>query len=209
MEKKSMMITAVSPPLWTQVWRGVKTIFFVFTMIGSLLLFSAPPLLVAILDIILPTVLLHVYSSDYVPVSVGTIVERLRPFDFKSSLVDVPLISVARSLLILFVYSLCDVPGRSRGPYLGTTLFCSVVSVSYVAVKACVTFDGSMRWRQSPEGSIWQAVIMSSMLLAIAHVVVAYKTNCRERRKLVVFQIDLEAVPFTKTAFDYRKSYIN
>lgn len=94
----------------------------------------------------------------------------------------------------LVVYSLCDVPGRSRGPYLGTTLFCSVVSVSYVAVKACVTFDGSMRWRQSPEGSIWQAVIMSSMLLAIAHVVVAYKTNCRERRKLVVFQIDLEAV---------------
>ncbi|BBH09756.1 alpha/beta-Hydrolases superfamily protein [Prunus dulcis] len=32
------------------------------------------------------------------------------------------------------------------------------------------------------------------MVLAVGHIVVAYRTSCRERRKLWVYKIDIEAV---------------
>ncbi|KAK6145487.1 hypothetical protein DH2020_022307 [Rehmannia glutinosa] len=38
------------------------------------------------------------------------------------------------------------------------------------------------------------AMFVSSLVLAIGHVVVAYRTSCRERRKLLVYKIDVEAV---------------
>ncbi|KAJ6892009.1 hypothetical protein NC651_025252 [Populus alba x Populus x berolinensis] len=37
------------------------------------------------------------------------------------------------------------------------------------------------------------ALFFCSLLLAIGHVVVAYRTSCRERRKLWVYKIDIEA----------------
>ncbi|ONI01813.1 hypothetical protein PRUPE_6G160600 [Prunus persica] len=33
-----------------------------------------------------------------------------------------------------------------------------------------------------------------SLVLAVGHIVVAYRTSCRERRKLWVYKIDIEAV---------------
>ena len=38
------------------------------------------------------------------------------------------------------------------------------------------------------------ALFICSLLLAIGHVAVAYRTSCRERRKLLVYRIDIEAV---------------
>jgi len=38
------------------------------------------------------------------------------------------------------------------------------------------------------------ALFLCSWILAIGHIVVAYRTSCRERRKLLVFKIDIESV---------------
>ena len=38
------------------------------------------------------------------------------------------------------------------------------------------------------------ALFMCSLALAVGHVAVAYRTSCRERRKLLVYKIDIEAV---------------
>lgn len=51
------------------------------------------------------------------------------------------------------------------------------------------------------------ALFLCSSALAVGHVVVAYRTSCRERRKLLVYKIDIEAVSVhTPTAFP---SHIN
>lgn len=41
-----------------------------------------------------------------------------------------------------------------------------------------------------------EAMFLSSLVLAVGHIVVAYRTSCRERRKLLVYRIDLEAVRY-------------
>ena len=38
------------------------------------------------------------------------------------------------------------------------------------------------------------ALFICSLVLAVGHIIVAYRTSCRERRKLLVFKIDIEAV---------------
>ncbi|OUZ99088.1 hypothetical protein BVC80_9077g13 [Macleaya cordata] len=37
------------------------------------------------------------------------------------------------------------------------------------------------------------ALFSSSLVLAIGHIAVAYRTSCRERRKLLIYKIDIEA----------------
>lgn len=44
------------------------------------------------------------------------------------------------------------------------------------------------------EGPAVEALFLSSLALAMAHVVAAYRISCRERRKLLVYKIDIEAV---------------
>lgn len=88
------------------------------------------------------------------------------------------------------VYGLCDGPGLSRGPYLGITTVCSVVSLLFVSVKASYVFGG----RSSGFSAAEVALFICSLSLAIGHIVVAYRTSCRERRKLLVYKIDVEAV---------------
>lgn len=89
------------------------------------------------------------------------------------------------------VYSLCDGPRLSRGPYLGITTMCSVLSLLFVSFKAVYVFghDGS-----GHVGAPEFALFVCSCALAVGHVVVAYRTSCRERRKLLVYKIDIEAV---------------
>lgn len=41
---------------------------------------------------------------------------------------------------------------------------------------------------------VMEAMLFCSMVLAVGHIVVAYRTSCRERRKLLVYKIDAEAV---------------
>ncbi|KAG2258084.1 hypothetical protein Bca52824_077378 [Brassica carinata] len=101
-------------------------------------------------------------------------------YDFRYSLIDIPLISIIRSAIILCVYGLCDGPKLSRGPYLTITMFCSISSLIYVSCKAAFVFGepviggGSFRTEEV-------ALFVCSSVLAIGHIVVAYRTSCREK----------------------------
>lgn len=105
MEKK-LLLGSHKEPFWTRPWRLLKTIFFVFTMLASLLLVCAPPLLVVGLDLLLPPALLSaalrsgpVYAAASPPPSLYD--QLFASFDFRSSLVDLPAVSAARALLVL------------------------------------------------------------------------------------------------------------
>ncbi|XP_058105632.1 uncharacterized protein LOC131249081 [Magnolia sinica] len=191
-----------------KIWRVLKTIFFLISMIASLLLFSAPVLLV-ITDVLLPSAL---FSAFFSPLSLQTLSSHLTNYNFRTSIVDIPLLSIVRSVAIICVYCLCDGPGLSRGPYLSVTTLCSLLSVGFIFMKACVLgvkIDGGkftmMRLQQSyvPVGESWamEAMLFCSLILAVGHVVVAYRISCRERRKLLIYKIDLEAVSAGKIGF--------
>ncbi|CAL5203072.1 unnamed protein product [Lathyrus oleraceus] len=173
-----------------RILRVVKTLFFLITMFLSLLLFSAPVLLV-IADALLPSALLSTLSVS--PLSLTTLSSHFNNYDFRYSLIDIPLLSIIRSFIIFCVYSLCDGPrlSRSRGPYLGITTLCSVLSLLFVSFKAVYVFGhGSGGYVGGSE----IALFLCSCVLAVGHVVVAYRTSCRERRKLLVYKIDIEAI---------------
>ncbi|KAF9676925.1 hypothetical protein SADUNF_Sadunf08G0054000 [Salix dunnii] len=176
-----------------RVLRGVKTLFFLIVMLISFLLFSAPILLV-IADTLLPFSLLSASLSP--SLSLETLSSHFSNYDFRYSLVDIPLISIIRSAVIICVYSLCDGPGLSRGPYLGITTTCSVSSLIYVSFKAPRVFRVSRMDQGEHVIAMEIALFICSLLLAIGHVAVAYRTSCRERRKLLVYKIDIEAVIF-------------
>lgn len=87
-----------------RVVRVVKTVFFLITMLISLLLFSAPVLLV-IADTLLPSAILSAAASAPLPSSSSSPLESLsfhfRNYDFRYSLIDIPLISILRSIIII------------------------------------------------------------------------------------------------------------
>lgn len=172
-----------------RILRVVKTLFFLITMILSLLLFSAPVLLV-IADALLPSALLSTLSP--VSLSLTTLSSHFHNYDFRYSLIDIPLVSIIRSFIIFCVYSLCDGPrlSRSRGPYLCITTLCSVLSLLFVSFKAVYVFGNGSGYVGGSE----IALFVCSCALAVGHVVVAYRTSCRERRKLLVYKIDIESI---------------
>lgn len=105
------------------------------------------------------------------------------------------------------VYSLCDSPAISNGPFLGTALLCSLASVIILSVKACVfspiseiETDASpspVRERLHLKISCGMPILfLSSLVFALGHTVVAYRTSCRARRKLLIHRSDPEAVCF-------------
>ncbi|KAJ8769419.1 hypothetical protein K2173_002909 [Erythroxylum novogranatense] len=182
-----------------RLFRGVKTIFFLIAMFISFLVFSAPVFL-AIADTVLPISFLSA-SLSLPPLSPKSLHSHFNNYDFRYSLIDVPLISVVRSAIIICVYSFCDGPRLSNGPYLGITTLCSVLSLIYVSFKASFVFnapviDGEGNLR-TPE----IALFICSLALAVGHVVVAYRTSCKERRKLLVYKIDIEAISAYKNGF--------
>ncbi|KAK4436519.1 hypothetical protein Salat_0815600 [Sesamum alatum] len=167
--------------------RWIKALFFLITMFISLLLFSAPILLV-IADALLPSAFLSASLSPS-SLTLHTFSSHLNNYDFRHSLIDIPLLSILRSAIILCVYSFCDGPRLSRGPYLAAATVCAVASLVFVSLKASYIFMVSSDVR-----AMEVAMFVSSVGLAIGHVVVAYRTSCRERRKLLVYKIDVEAV---------------
>ncbi|GKU92110.1 hypothetical protein SLE2022_071730 [Rubroshorea leprosula] len=181
-----------------RVWRGLKTLFFLITMVISFLLFSAPVLL-AIADTLLPSALLSASLSPS-SLSSDTISSYFSNYDFRYSLIDIPLISIIRSIVILCVYSLCDGPRLSRGPYLGIATMCSLLSLIYVSLKASFVFSASVH-REGYVRPMEIALFVCSLALAVGHIVVAYRTSCRARRKLLVFKIDIENVSACKNGF--------
>ncbi|KAL8232063.1 hypothetical protein R6Q57_001841 [Mikania cordata] len=180
--------------------RGIRTLFFLITMIISFLFFSAP-ILVAIADALLPAALLSASvsspSDDRSFFFLKTLSTHLSSYDFRYSLIDIPLMSIVRSGVILSVYGFCDGPGLSTGPYLGITTVCSVLSLLFVSLKASYVFGAS----GEVAGGTELALFVCSTALAIGHIVVAYRTSCRERRKLLVYKIDIEAVSTFKNGF--------
>ncbi|XP_019150825.1 PREDICTED: uncharacterized protein LOC109147663 [Ipomoea nil] len=185
--------------------RWIKTLFFLITMLISLLVFSAP-ILVGIADAVLPSALL---SASWSPAA--SLSSILTTYDFRYSLVDIPLVSIVRSAIILCVYSSCDGPSLSRGPYLGIATVCSVTSLVFVSLKASYVFGNSSRSRydgvngghhvRAAAAAAEMAMFACSVAMAIAHIVVAYRISCRERRKLLVYKIDIEAVTACKKGF--------
>ncbi|MBA0867553.1 hypothetical protein Goshw_001149 [Gossypium schwendimanii] len=175
-----------------RIWRVLKTVFFLITMAISFLVFSAPVFLV-LADALLPSALLSAsLSPSYL--SLQSLSSHFDNYDFRSSLIDIPLISIIRSAVIIFVYSFCDGPKLSRGPYLGITMICSISSLVFVSIKASFVFSSRIPKEGTYVTAMETALFISSLALAIAHMIVAYRTSCRERRKLLVYKIDIEAV---------------
>ncbi|KAK0597217.1 hypothetical protein LWI29_023065 [Acer saccharum] len=187
--------------------RIVRTVFFMVTMVASLMV-SSLPVLVAVGDVLVPCVLISSFSC----VSCYGFKEHLHRYHFKSSLTDIPLVSVIRSLIISCVYSMCDAPGLSHGPYLGTVTLSSFVSILLLSVKVCVfTVNSQLEAEASSSLSrqrlhlkkSWgmPVLFLSSVVFALGHTVVAYRTSCRARRKLLFHRVDPEAVLSCKNVF--------
>lgn len=109
--------------------------------------------------------------------------------------------------LISGVYSLSDGPALSHGPYLGTVTLCSFLSILLLSVKACV-FTMNSQFEAEASSSLarkrlhlkksWgmPVLFLSSVVFALGHTVVAYRTSCRARRKLMFHRVDPESVSF-------------
>lgn len=136
-----------------RVVRVVKTVFFLITMLISLLLFSAPVLLV-IADTLLPSAILSAAASSPLPSSSSSPLETLsfhfRNYDFRYSLIDIPLISVLRSIIII-----CKLPTPKKNKKISnfSKIFCfSESKFFHFFLKV---FMGFATGRGCREGRIW------------------------------------------------------
>ncbi|OAY63686.1 Bifunctional epoxide hydrolase 2 [Ananas comosus] len=197
-----------------RIRRGLRTALFVVTMVASLLATSAPAL-VAVADAGAALALAaRLACGGGGGCGVRAQVER---YGFRSSLMDVPLASLLRSLVITCVYCLSDDPGLSHGPYLGTAALCSLASVVFLTIKACVYTPISYIRPEAPPSlasedlhsrKSWgmPVLFLTSLLFALGHLVVAYRTRCRARRKLMFHRIDPESVlAYRNMFFSYQK----
>jgi hypothetical protein len=80
-------------------------------------------------------------------------------------------------------YTVCG----GGGAYLWVVVASVAASVSYVLAKAAAM-------RVALQGKGPEPMLLLSLSLAAAHLAVAYRTSCRERRRLLVYRIDVEAV---------------
>nr|DAD44824.1 TPA_asm: hypothetical protein HUJ06_003054 [Nelumbo nucifera] len=121
-------------------------------------------------------------------------------------------------LFLSGVYSMCDGLGLSHGPYLGTVTLCSFISILVLSVKACTFTVNSEIEAEASSSSLarqklhlkksWgmPVLFLSSLVFALGHIVVAYRTSCRARRKLLFHRVDPEAVLSCKSVFSgYQK----
>ncbi|KAL8537548.1 hypothetical protein ACS0TY_012610 [Phlomoides rotata] len=203
---------AVKGGWWLEkVRRGIRTVYFMVTMVSSLLVLLLP-VVVAIIDAVLPCLLISSFSC----VKCYTFREHLQRYSFKSSLMDIPLVSIIRSLVIICVYMMCNGPVLTLEPYLGTVTVCSLVSILILSIKACV-FSVHSQLETEASTSLsrkrlhlkksWgmPVLFLSSVVFALGHIVVAYRTSCKARRKLI-FHRDPEAGLSCKIAFSgYQK----
>ncbi|RCV46797.1 hypothetical protein SEVIR_9G564200v4 [Setaria viridis] len=187
--------------LWARPWRWAKTAFFIVAMLASLLLVCAPPLLVVLLDLLLPPALLSNFlraqaqAQAHSPSFAAELADQARAFRFGSSLVDLPAVSAARSLLILCAYTACG----GGAAYMWVAVACSVASLCYVLAKAVAVFGvagAATGLGLQGKGHLVavEAMFLMSLALAAAHLAMAYRASCRERRRLLVYRIDVEAV---------------
>ncbi|KAJ7532107.1 hypothetical protein O6H91_14G072500 [Diphasiastrum complanatum] len=183
--------------------RAGRTAYFMAIMLGSLML-SSTPWFVCLGDILLPCALLSTFTCC---TSCFSFRIDWSNYGFRSSLVDIPFISLVRSLAAICAYGVCDIPSLCYGPYLATTIVCGFVSGVLLVAKASV-FSISNSW-QSPNAidvghghmkNVWGLPLMflSSIVLALGHVVVAYRARSQARRRLFFHRADVEAVLICK-----------
>ncbi|GAU44483.1 hypothetical protein TSUD_261230 [Trifolium subterraneum] len=194
--------------LFEKVRRCIRTVFFVIALVVSLIVTSLP-VVVAVVDILVPFVLI----SNFTCVKCYSFKQHFHRYSFKSSLMDIPLVSLLRSFIIICVYSICDGPALSHGPYLGTVTLCSFSSIVLLSVKACVFTVNSQIEAEASVASLkrqrlhlkksWgmPVLFLSSVVFALGHTVVAYRTSCRARRKLLFHRVDPESVLSCKSVF--------
>ncbi|KAI3775036.1 hypothetical protein L1987_49604 [Smallanthus sonchifolius] len=193
--------------LFEKLWRFVRTIYFMVVMVASLLVLSLP-VLVAIGDVLVPCVLI----SSFTCVNCYSFKEHLHRYSFRSSLTDVPVVSIIRSLVITCVYMICDGPVLSHGQYLGTVTLCSTFSILLLSAKVCIfTVISQLEAEASSSPSrqrlhlkkSWgmPVLFLSSVVFALGHIVIAYRASCRARRKLMLHRIDPESVLSSKLLF--------
>ncbi|KAL8189293.1 hypothetical protein R6Q57_028859 [Mikania cordata] len=193
--------------VFEKLWRFVRTIYFMVVMVASLLVLSLP-VLVAIGDVLVPCVLI----SSFTCVNCYSFTEHLSRYSFRSSLTDIPVVSVIRSLVITCVYMICDGPVLSHGQYLGTVTLCSTFSILLLSVKVCIfTVNSQLEAEASTSPSrqrlhlkkSWgmPVLFLSSVVFALGHIVIAYRASCRARRKLMLHRIDPESVLSSKLLF--------
>ncbi|GAB4842039.1 hypothetical protein Ancab_011999 [Ancistrocladus abbreviatus] len=198
---------------WERLKRGLMTVFFMVAMLASLLV-QCLPVFVAVGDVLVPCVLI----SSFTCVKCYGFREHLTRYSFKSSLIDIPLVSVVRSLIIACVYSMCDAPALSHGPYLGSVILCSICSILLLSIKACVfsvnsqieaEASHSLSRRRLHIKKSWgmPVLFLSSVVFALGHMVIAYRTSCKARRKLVFHRVDPEVVLSCKSLLStYQKA---
>ncbi|XP_076933033.1 uncharacterized protein LOC143598782 [Bidens hawaiensis] len=87
------------------------------------------------------------------------------------------------------------------GQYLGTVTLCSIISILVLSVKACV-FTVNSQFEAENSSSLsnqrlhlkksWgmNVLFLSSVVFALGHTVIAYRTSCRARRKLMFNRVD-------------------
>lgn len=180
-----------------KVRRAVFTVLFVLSMVASLLTLCAP-LLVALGDVVASLLLAWKFAC----VGCYGLREHLQRYSFDSSLVDIPVVSVVRSILITGVYSLSEGPAVFNGPYFLTAAFCSFSSLVILFLKACLftpTMKEMSSYLASSKLHLEQSrglplLLLSSLVFALGHVVVAYRTICRDRKRLLFNSFDPEAV---------------
>ncbi|KAI7757835.1 hypothetical protein M8C21_019282 [Ambrosia artemisiifolia] len=192
--------------LFEKTRRFVRTLHFLIMMVASLLILWLP-VLVAIGDILVPCVLL----SSFICVRCYSFEEHLHHYDFRSSLTDVPVVSAIRSFIIICVYLMYD------GQYLGTVTLCSIFSILVLSFKACVFTVNSHFEAESSSSVLKQrlhlkiswgmnVLFLSSVVFALGHTVIAYRTSCRARRKLMFNRADHDSAFLSKVLFPFGKA---
>lgn len=170
-----------------------RTLFFLVSMVGSLFV-SSGPLLVSILDVFV------VLSAFTCCRSCFSFRADWATYSFRSSLVDIPLLSVGRSLAALFAYAVCGIPSLCHGPYLLTTVASGMGTTVFLSVKASM-FDNYDLATGSPLPAGGRRhkmglplLLVSSAIFALIHIFVAYKARCQARRKFSFDRSDMDAL---------------
>ncbi|XP_048637733.1 uncharacterized protein LOC125610076 [Brassica napus] len=186
--------------------RCLRTIFFVAAMTASLLA-SSLPVLITVADVVVPCLIV----SSITCLTCHSAAEHLRQYSFKTSFIDVPLISLLRSLAIICLSCLCEDARLAYGPYLETVMSLSFGGFLLLLVKAIVfTMKPHMEGKVYNLKISWAmpVLLLSSALFGLAHVVIAYRKTCGARKKLMYHKIDQEAVLSSKSGFlGYKKAH--
>ncbi|XP_023644399.1 uncharacterized protein LOC17897672 isoform X2 [Capsella rubella] len=115
------------------------------------------------------------------------------------------------SSLPVRLYWFCEDARLAYGVYLETVMLSSFGGILLLLVKTCVfTVNSHLEAKVYNLKISWgmPILLLSSVVFGLAHVVVAYRTSCGARRKLMYHKIDQEAVLSCKSGFSgYKKAY--